>query len=437
MHPISASTILLHQHETAATAIMSSLAATQADGYYIPPAHFDNTKPGRQPPSKNQVAQSKGHNQFLQRGVVRFELPYSGLCQQCGQYIGRGTRFNAQKKEAGKYLTSTIWKFEMMCRNCHNQTFVIQTNPQEYGFDYVQGITKLEHKKELSTTATVPREASTTADVTSAASGGSELERLERVVHGQRTVMSEYDELQALQTLNGKTYLHDADVNAHIRSKFRTERNAHKQRVEKGKSKGWIKPGMQLLDEDLDMAELAKSTRFGPTSVPPQIQQEAKYKQLQSSSIFEKSKSTRQSHKRRRRRPTDGVTLTSPDFPSSTTPTPEDALSSQPKKKRLIVVQVPSATQKFSFSRGSTAPACILSSETNVTSGDDRSDNTGHDKSPTSLKTAGLSLAKNDSASLKREVLSPSQLLSREMTPKPTTSLLLAAYSSSSDEDEG
>eukprot|EP00540_Astrosyne_radiata_P016122 CAMPEP_0116853432 /NCGR_PEP_ID=MMETSP0418-20121206/17911_1 /TAXON_ID=1158023 /ORGANISM="Astrosyne radiata, Strain 13vi08-1A" /LENGTH=46 /DNA_ID= /DNA_START= /DNA_END= /DNA_ORIENTATION= len=45
---------------------MSSLAATQADGYYCQ----------YKKKSKNQFAGSKGHNQFSQKGVVRFELPY-------------------------------------------------------------------------------------------------------------------------------------------------------------------------------------------------------------------------------------------------------------------------------------------------------------------------------------------------------------------------
>jgi coiled-coil domain-containing protein 130 len=344
---------------------MSSLAATQADGYYVPPAYIDNTKPGRKPPSKNQIAQSKGHNQFLQHGVVRFELPYSGLCQQCNHYIGRGTRFNAQKKESGKYLSSTIWQFEMSCRNCQTQTFLIQTNPQEYGFDYVQGITKLEHKKELSnyndatkSTSLSVMDISSTAAVAavSISSSSSELDRLERVAHGQRTVMSEYDQLQALQTWNAKTYLHDADVNAHIRSKFRTERRAHQQRVAQAQQKGWIKPGMQLLDEDSTMVQEAQLIRFGPNTTTTsttgqqqqqQQQQRDKYRQLQTSSIFDKTTTTtnRRMKKRRKRSGSSTASLiTTPDAPISNRVVPEHSILSQQqhpstKRKRVVVVK--------------------------------------------------------------------------------------------------
>jgi coiled-coil domain-containing protein 130 len=52
---------------------MSSLAATQADGYYLPPEYYDSGTYKKK--SKNQFANSKGHNQYVQSGVVRFELP--------------------------------------------------------------------------------------------------------------------------------------------------------------------------------------------------------------------------------------------------------------------------------------------------------------------------------------------------------------------------
>ena len=81
---------------------MSSLAATQADGYYVPVEYFESGAYKKQ--SKNQFnssssssssknnknsnkkgsggggGQGHGHNQWLQNGVVRFELPHRGRC---------------------------------------------------------------------------------------------------------------------------------------------------------------------------------------------------------------------------------------------------------------------------------------------------------------------------------------------------------------------
>lgn len=46
---------------------MSSLAATQADGMYIPPDYLESGAYKKK--SLNQYNNSKGHNQFLQRNV--------------------------------------------------------------------------------------------------------------------------------------------------------------------------------------------------------------------------------------------------------------------------------------------------------------------------------------------------------------------------------
>ena len=51
---------------------MSSLAATQADGYYLPPDYFDSGAYKKK--SKNEFAGSKGHNQFVAK--VRFALKF-------------------------------------------------------------------------------------------------------------------------------------------------------------------------------------------------------------------------------------------------------------------------------------------------------------------------------------------------------------------------
>ncbi len=81
---------------------------------------------------------SKGHNQFEQKGIVRFEMPYNMWCGSCKVLIGaeprcsspvgrlcvllpmgrtalshagRGTRFNSDKLNVGKYFSTTIWAF--------------------------------------------------------------------------------------------------------------------------------------------------------------------------------------------------------------------------------------------------------------------------------------------------------------------------------------
>ena len=111
---------------------MSSLAATQADGYYIPPDYIESGAYKKK--SLNQYNQSKGHNQYLQRSVVRFELPFDGFCTKCGAIVGKGTRFNAHKAHVDDYFTTKIYEFTTKCRSCANCEFKIRTNPKEQTF---------------------------------------------------------------------------------------------------------------------------------------------------------------------------------------------------------------------------------------------------------------------------------------------------------------
>jgi hypothetical protein len=57
-------------------------------------------------------------------------------------HVGKGTRFNAKKSKNGAYFSMPIYKFSMTCCACNKCEFVIQTNPKEWSFDYLEGIHK-------------------------------------------------------------------------------------------------------------------------------------------------------------------------------------------------------------------------------------------------------------------------------------------------------
>jgi len=52
--------------------------------------------------------------------VIRFEMPYNIWCGGCGIHIARGVRYNAQKKQIGKYFSTSIFLFRMRCHLCPN-----------------------------------------------------------------------------------------------------------------------------------------------------------------------------------------------------------------------------------------------------------------------------------------------------------------------------
>lgn len=40
-------------------------------------------------------------------------MPFNIWCDGCGEMVGKGVRFNAEKKQVGTYLSSKIWSFSM------------------------------------------------------------------------------------------------------------------------------------------------------------------------------------------------------------------------------------------------------------------------------------------------------------------------------------
>lgn len=112
---------------------MSSLAAARADNFYIP-KDFDPKKHkslndynrkkkaeklkkkhphGRQGKEKGSDGKGKG---WVNK--VRFECPFHVKCTSCGTMMAKGKRFNALKKPIGKYFSTTIWQFQIVCKGC-------------------------------------------------------------------------------------------------------------------------------------------------------------------------------------------------------------------------------------------------------------------------------------------------------------------------------
>eukprot|EP00924_Labyrinthula_sp_SR-Ha-C_P006710 maker-scaffold_29-snap-gene-2.7-mRNA-1 protein AED:0.11 eAED:0.11 QI:93/1/1/1/1/1/2/995/281 len=115
---------------------MSSLAAVQADGFYHPP-NYDPRKHG----SLSRFHGSRGHNQFMKRGVVRLELPEKAVCLKCEKVYEQGTRFNAKKKQEGNYYSTKIFKFSFNCMKCQ-EPFIMKTDPKNSAYIYESGFRK-------------------------------------------------------------------------------------------------------------------------------------------------------------------------------------------------------------------------------------------------------------------------------------------------------
>lgn len=144
-----------------------SLKATQADGFYFPP-DWDPKKG-----SLDKHQRKKGHEHALGKNrvknlhkgilVIRFEMPFKIKCLNCLEYVGKGSRFDADKKRVGQYLSTPIYEFRMHCgqivdpkvsrdgkTHCNN-VWVIRTDPKNCDYALVEGCQKAydERKRDL------------------------------------------------------------------------------------------------------------------------------------------------------------------------------------------------------------------------------------------------------------------------------------------------
>lgn len=70
--------------------------------------------------------------------VIRFEMPFNVWCNGCGHLIGKGVRFNAEKKAIGNYYSTKIWSFSMTSPCCQEH-IEVQTDPKNHEYNVVTG----------------------------------------------------------------------------------------------------------------------------------------------------------------------------------------------------------------------------------------------------------------------------------------------------------
>ena len=145
---------------------MSSLAAARADNFYHPPdwdprktSRAEHAVGGGRKLSKEE--KWKAHplrdraKHLATKGVlvIRFEMPFNVRCTGCGNHIGKGVRYDAEKRTIGKYFSSSIYAFRMLChcedgtsRTCQRTNphwIEIHTDPKNADYVIVEGATRL------------------------------------------------------------------------------------------------------------------------------------------------------------------------------------------------------------------------------------------------------------------------------------------------------
>ncbi|CAN0339420.1 unnamed protein product [Discosporangium mesarthrocarpum] len=224
---------------------MSSLAAARADNMYYPPEWAPEMG------SISKFQGSKGANQYEQYGVIRFELPVHGWCTGCERHLGKGTRFNAKKEQAGKYFTTKIWEFSMKCPSC-STVMVIRTDPKNTDYEYVEGIRKKETAFDAEDAQT--ERLSPIPTIAGLCWSGSHpssrrpphsfkadpLYRLEHEQEDKRRAASRKTALTRLTELSEAQWGDDFMSNSNLRRAMRARRKLEKDRDRESEVGGWV-----------------------------------------------------------------------------------------------------------------------------------------------------------------------------------------------------
>lgn len=146
---------------------MSSLAAARADNFYHPPDWDPRKKSRGEHAAKVTRKEDKwrGHplreraKKLATEGIltIRFEMPFNVRCTGCENHIAKGVRFNAEKSTIGKYLSTNIYSFRMMC-HCEDGTsrtdrrknphwIEIHTDPKNAEYLVVEGAVRISEPK--------------------------------------------------------------------------------------------------------------------------------------------------------------------------------------------------------------------------------------------------------------------------------------------------
>lgn len=190
--------------------------------------------------------------------IVRFEMMYNCWCEGCKLHIGKGVRFNAEKKAVGKYHSTTIWELRMKCTAC-SQRFVIRTDPEHRDYEFVSGA-----KRKLEAFEAEDNETVKLLDEDARQKLLNDpILRMEHQEHDKQRAEAAAPRLQRLQQWSDSLRERDADANATLRRHFRTAKKELRKRERESKAKGL---GMTLLPASEADAEEARRMRFARDS---------------------------------------------------------------------------------------------------------------------------------------------------------------------------
>ena len=259
---------------------MSSLAAARADNFYNPP-DWDPGKESRNSYNKSNGALGKRANKLKSDGIliIRFEMPFPVWCGGCNHLIGKGVRFNAEKKKVGMYHSTTIWSFRMKSPCCQHD-IEIHTDPKNCEYEVVSGA------KRKSLGGAGVEEDVVVVDPQAADRPRHAMGRLEVSEQDKKRAVERYDEIVELKEQSFDRYKNDVDRNRDLRRAMRTARREEQSRRARRDALGLSKEIILQPETRMD-AIRASAVDFGGGKA--QSTWKKQRRKIQSQGVFGKS----------------------------------------------------------------------------------------------------------------------------------------------------
>ncbi|XP_057447916.1 uncharacterized protein LOC130739599 [Lotus japonicus] len=231
---------------------MSSLAAARADNFYYPP-EWD--------PSQGSLNNFHGQHALRERArkldqgilIIRFEMPFNIWCGGCNSMIGKGVRFNAEKKQVGNYYSTKIWSFTMKSACCRHE-IVIQTDPKNCEYVIISGAQKKTEDYDVEDAEVLElatnEERSLLADP------------FYRLEHGEEDLKKKKEAepvLVRLQRLSDTRHSDDYALNKSLRAQLRSQKKRVAEEETASRKRGL---GIRLLPATEQDAATAKQVKF-------------------------------------------------------------------------------------------------------------------------------------------------------------------------------
>eukprot|EP00882_Tetradesmus_deserticola_P008306 GHRQ01008756.1.p1 GENE.GHRQ01008756.1~~GHRQ01008756.1.p1 ORF type:complete len:304 (+),score=118.81 GHRQ01008756.1:74-913(+) len=211
--------------------------------------------------------------------IIRFEVPFNIWCNQCGEHIAKGVRFNAEKKQVGSYHSTKVLAFTM--RHHCGCKITIQTDPKNAEYLVTDGARRKVETYDADDAQTVELPDANERAAVSA----DPLASLERKTIQAQQAAEGRAQLTVLAQQSEQRHRDGYSLNKQLREALRQSKKADAKVDAKRKALG-LADHVKLLPESKADAQAAQLVLFQHSSSKFQQKHQDKRQKIMTESIF-------------------------------------------------------------------------------------------------------------------------------------------------------